>query len=603
MSQDDGHGADQTRRPNSAESILSTGIGEASATGPASPLPPELDLPRLIPEGAGAEVDEPVYDCIVYVLYCPEHQRVAVTNVNKTKCTWLPFVALPEGVTWQEASQDGVTMLIGRNDAEMDTEEAERMTPVYTMRYLHLQRIQLPNSRMALRLSQFVQLERNTPFQCCINSDRVNWLPLANIHIHEVDRIWGPELWILTRMLTAQVPNIINEFTIDNALYYLDQDQSWEHKLLAGTNVGRAQILDLYADFVEHCYPSFYMCFDSLRAYLIKNGHPIDEPKLRRLYQVFGVNRRFFVDFHEFLAGLVAMEPACPSILESRLYFIFRYYSSDQQYLSLYDLSNLLVDANSSWSADRATAEAQSILTARSTTCLALDEFIDQYQVTGEEHLGNLCRSPKSIFTALSAAKTEEKLPQFAQSLTQMSRPSRGACWSCRPQVFEFGVHCVTFNTDGRCVEPIIMTQLQAQQQPQQPETRTSNESVRELTRYRHSLEYVFIIGSAPNVFTDLIRDFFDKRHSLKMSGLMASQADWPVFGKYLRVLCKDLSQVLANEEKLVKINSSAVVIGDLRGNLRDLLALEKMFFQGFPVIAENFVFLGKLFVYCRSWN
>src|SRR5699024_5720660 len=105
---------------------------------------------------------------------------------------------------------------------------------------------------------------------------------------------------------------------------------------------------------------------------------------------------------------------------------------------------------------------------------------------------------------------------------------------------------------------------------------------------------YVFTIGSVPNIFIDLIRDFSDKRASLKVSGLMATESDAPIFLKYLKVLCTDISQLLAHEERLLKINSSTVVIGDLRGNLRDLLALERMFFLSFPVGAENLVALGK---------
>ena len=115
-----------------------------------------------------------------------------------------------------------------------------------------------------------------------------------------------------------------------------------------------------------------------------------------------------------------------------------------------------------------------------------------------------------------------------------------------------------------------------------------------ELTRSRYSLEYVFVLGSAPNIFIDLIRDFFDKKDSHKLTGLMATPADAPIFVKYLRVLCNEIGDVLAHEDKLLKINAPAIVVGDLRGSLRDLLALEKMFFQAFPIIPENLVFLGK---------
>lgn len=110
------------------------------------------------------------------------------------------------------------------------------------------------------------------------------------------------------------------------------------------------------------------------------------------------------------------------------------------------------------------------------------------------------------------------------------------------------------------------------------------------LTRY--SLEYVFTLNSVPNIFKDLIRDFFYSKSDL--AGIMSMSDDWSTFTKYLRILCKELSGILMSENKLIKINTPVIVVGDIQGHLDDLMQLEKLFFSSFPVIPEKLVFLGK---------
>ena len=313
--------------PRSADSVFSVGIGDplvsTTTTGTSIAKNATTELPCLIPEGATV-VGEPLYNCIVFLIYCPEHDQIAVTNVDRCKCIWLPFVVLPDFTTWDQASHDGVAMLIGRNDAEMDAEEAERTRPLYHMTYLHMLRLQMPSKRHVLRLTRFVRLVKSEHFQCCQNTYRVHWLPFQMVLTNMITKLWGPELPILTSMVISPHPRIITEFTLANALHYFNLDESCEQQLLRESKVTPNLIYKIYIDYVEHCYPSFYMCFEAFRAYFIKYGWPRDDAKLAQLYITFRVNQRSFVDFHEFLVGLVVLEPTCSSHLEVRSYFIFK---------------------------------------------------------------------------------------------------------------------------------------------------------------------------------------------------------------------------------------------------------------------------------------
>lgn len=58
----------------SVQSKASVGIGEKAAPPPEQGKGPAKEvLPRPMPEGVLAS-NEPVYDCIVYLIFCPTHE-------------------------------------------------------------------------------------------------------------------------------------------------------------------------------------------------------------------------------------------------------------------------------------------------------------------------------------------------------------------------------------------------------------------------------------------------------------------------------------------------------------------------------------------------
>lgn len=53
-------------------------------------------LSKLTPEGGVPEVDTK-YDCVAFLLHCPEHHNVAISQVDNVGAIWLPFTPLPAG--------------------------------------------------------------------------------------------------------------------------------------------------------------------------------------------------------------------------------------------------------------------------------------------------------------------------------------------------------------------------------------------------------------------------------------------------------------------------------------------------------------------------
>ena len=123
------------------------------------------------------------------------------------------------------------------------------------------------------------------------------------------------------------------------------------------------------------------------------------------------------------------------------------------------------------------------------------------------------------------------------------------------------------------------------------------------MTGERFSVEYKFNSKAIPQVFIDLIRDIVKRKakdknknkEKEKEKGFMAEEKDLLI--KYLNNFCSDI-KYLISEERVIRLNSPIVVIGDIGGSLNDLIQLEKLLWSSFPVLSSNYLFLGN---YCGS--
>lgn len=114
----------------------------------------------------------------------------------------------------------------------------------------------------------------------------------------------------------------------------------------------------------------------------------------------------------------------------------------------------------------------------------------------------------------------------------------------------------------------------------------------------RYSAEVVFSIGSLFRAFTDSIRDGAKESalgNPSATSGLMAGgQAEAEMMASHVGCLVEQVSELLASEERLIRVNSPAVIVGDLAGSLSSLLALEKTFWPSMPVVTNSLLFTGN---------
>lgn len=442
------------KKAQSRSSIDSVGIGADTLK--------EDELPRLYPVGA-IPPGQSVYDCIVYLMYCSVHDCICVTNVENSKVVWLPFVAMPEGSTWEKASLDGVAMLIGKKDQELDAKLCK--LPKYQMVNLHILRVQLPNERFIHRLGQFINIEPSEEFKCCEKTSHLEWIQVSEIINNRVALTWGPELYLFTKMLMPPERKMfIFEYSLDNLHNFLGQKGNYQEKLLSKT-LSTEKAMFIYEEYIEHCFPAFYMSVESFKCFLIKYGFPRNDTRFQFLFNSVGYSRNGYLDFHELITGLVCMEPTTEQD-EARTRFLFRYFDNNcDNLLSLSECTNLLSILN-----PQATTEQVKEWLGEWRKSLSFDEdklsfegFMKgvQLKLVGLKNLSTVARSPKPIIPQIEAnvllrhriveEKREERNRNFER------RKDRGVCDGCRSQNYEYGQHFLTVDSAGRCIRSAEM--------------------------------------------------------------------------------------------------------------------------------------------------
>lgn len=236
-----------------------------------------------------------------------------------------------------------------------------------------------------------------------------------------VDYLWGPELVEFGRIISNSVVQQVCEFSLDEAFLYVPREppRNLEEAMLKSIHITEKDVERLYADFIDHCFPSFYQTLESFKCYMAKYGFEKNDNRLYLLFRSFNYNNNGFLSFHELLIGLATIEPNT-SHGESRVKFIFRYYDVDGAGALNYEkFKKMIIDMNPTATPDainQKVSEGFSVIGTKlidGQQQISSDDFIVAVGSHRFRGTSNLCRSSKPIFTQISrtiAARTLKKL-------------------------------------------------------------------------------------------------------------------------------------------------------------------------------------------------
>ena len=160
----------------------------------------------------------------------------------------------------------------------------------------------------------------------------MKWYPKSQVLDNKVENIWGPEVIEFSKLCTSSQIERIDEYSLDQAFFYVPRDppRNLEEELLRSTNYTEKDVECIYGDFLEHCFPSFYMTLTSFNDYITKYGFfSRDTNRIRQLLTAFNYSNTGYLSFSEFLIGLTSIEPLAYNG-QSRIKMVFKYYNQNR---------------------------------------------------------------------------------------------------------------------------------------------------------------------------------------------------------------------------------------------------------------------------------
>ena len=626
-------------------------------------LSKELSSPHLVPSSPVSNVYDKIYDCIALLIHCPAHNRIAVAK-SPTEALWLPYVQYLNKTARMDSARD-TTILVLANGNTHKYEFLRRNPPYEHIQLLDIYRIQMPNTRkFVTRFTFYVRLKmpnqlklqteqskstkgnRNVKshFTCCTDTTRLVWSELDFIAQGCIQNCWGPELVEFGRQIMAATKAVSEQTSPQDGPYLLRQrlqefgiDEIYEilprkdgpaengfRESLKNNKVSNADIEHLYSDFLDHCFPSFYMTYDSFRHYMIKNSFEINDIRLKRLFQAFNTNQNGYISFNEMLIGLVSIERETPHV-EFRIKFVFDYYDTKRRGLFFEEeMSKLVRDLNSDRDCNlkcsendlvKRTREAFSCFRTKQVqgrTSISYTAFLNGIGTHAFRGTSTLCRSRKNIFLTISrritarTMKTNFTKGKLGEILYK--RKYQGSCKSCQSRQYKIASHMSILTLDGYYdhSEPLELsfTTAAPASSSQMNSTSVSHEGMQQSTMSMQSLGDCLInetvgINSTATTLMSKIREFNKVKpknftFSERMPGVMNQLGDREHLVQMIRNISDELLPLLKKEARCKPVSSPVYVIGDIHGNLEDLISMERTLWRRFPEInGIHYLFLG----------
>jgi hypothetical protein len=185
-----------------------------------------------------------------------------------------------------------------------------------------------------------------------------------------------------------------------------------------------------------------------------------------------------------------------------------------------------------------------------------------------------------------------------ADDIANSAKASDAGCVKCRQKRYTLAKHIVKTLADGTIVNPQLTKQSDVKQMPKEM-LNLSNEA--------------FTATTPANVILDAIKEFAfkyglyasvsksQKSHNSSGSG-GNSVGDWASKDTKLRLLSTIKSllnssiDLLKRSARVIKVQSPCYVLGDIHGNLRDLMIYEQILWRMAPTcISSSYLFLGDI--------
>ena len=243
-----------------------------------------------------------LYDTVLLFLVCPNHKKMALCFVDD-KGHFLPCGPIKTGDSWLSS----LAALLGRLLPKPKEDQTE---PLWTDPVpIDILRLQLPiYYEFLTRVTYRVKLtDAACKAKMCQDQTAMAWYTLAQFgtKVYKSGEFAGPEPMLCNTFIDAG-PAHAREITILDVLLYQisgDKKLSAQGEILRNCGITDQDILLIYGDFLQHCFPSEFMTLKSFKSYLSKAKLKLSSNH-DAAFRAFAFNGRDYINFHEFVIGL-----------------------------------------------------------------------------------------------------------------------------------------------------------------------------------------------------------------------------------------------------------------------------------------------------------
>ena len=451
-------------------------------------------------------------------------------------------------------------------------------------------RIQIPTGEFIERLIYMVRW-CSSDNHCCKNTAKIKWIPISTVRgkmpSEAAKRFWGSEVAEYAELLEEKNLQLLRvaEQTIDQVFKYINSTEAPPEivNFVTDSKFSEADAVKLYSDFVQHCFPAINMSFASFADYFAKVGLAacFDDAAQRAIFRAMKYKEpKGFLTFNEFLIGIIALDPSSPNTAP-RHSFIFRYYDTNSDgTIDGKEIRQLCTDLQQ--------ANPPEQWANKST--ISFTHFQNEIESKKLAGTTRLCRAKQSIMYMVYSSCLYELISRTGRPFG--SKQQQPTCVKCRPKTYQLAMHSVKLTKSGSIEDPqVILNQGDSLVSLNISGERRLPINVQRI----HSVEFLFKSSSNANYVLTLIRRLAElKQMTEEKAKEVRTQVTEGLSLNVLSKLCTEVTEVVSVESRIPNISSPCIILGDIHGNISDLLTFEGQLWPMAPTCqAHNVLFLG----------
>lgn len=515
--------------------------------------------------------------CISLVVICEPHQTIGLRSIPGRRALWFPFTPVGDDDHWQSIADKFAGDLLGSK---------------VSVKFTNAYHTQVSRKGLWLKRIIFTAFLKNASGACCQKIKTLTWLPLNQV-ISNIDdpRIWGsdPSFYAYSYVKKLGV-QLFLESNLKEAieLYPPKNSPKMYHQMIFRSGMSMDDAVIIAEEFYSHVYPSQNMNMLSFMEYFHLIGWSSDRLTLKRMYNSFRTYDQDVVRLNAFVNGIAAYSMNVPQAGltgAARNFYIFRYFDENRSgFLEMNEFYNMRLEAmNMSKQVtgnpvdlvvNELASDYEAVRLPFGST-VGFDNFKGAIADMKLRGTSSLCRTRIPI-RGRRIYSSDQVIAQSSDSaVARCKKHSRG---NYSLEAYEVMINGSARVTGSRPVPNNILSTLTMQQKFTSDLLLADNDPAKCIAMVHHHAEAVGI---------------WAKSH--------ADRHDWErlpdnLFQERVNIIkntLKRAKEIFLREPPVRRVSSPVYVLGDIHGNLRDLMTFETVLWRKGPCEGGNFLFLG----------